>query len=210
MISKSALAAIHVAKKQLDLDDDDYRAMLRSEGGVASARDLDDAGARRVMTWFDNHGFKRTSTAKGTAADRRPIVKKAIAIWISLYQLDEVSNRSNKALDAFAKNFTGKETLHFATNGEAGKVVEALKAWAERAGWTPGARPALSLVQLQYQRLAAHQVAVGNWVRNYEALPANSDRWLTSCAAAMGAEIRRLKLGTRHKSPSQTEGNNRG
>jgi len=61
-------------------------------------------------------------------------------------------------------------------------------------------------VQVQYQRLVANGVAVGNWVRNYEALPANSDRWLTSCAAAMGAAIRRLKLGTRHESPSPKEG----
>lgn len=206
MVGRSTLAAIHIAKKQLDLDDDDYRAMLRSEGGVASARDLDDAGARRVMLWFDNHGFKRTGTSKGTAADRRPIVQKARALWISLHQLDEVSNRSDKALDAFAKKVTGKETLHFCTNGEAGKVVEALKAWAERVGWTPGARPALSLVQTQYQRLVANRVAVGNWVRNYEALPVASDRWLTSCAAAMGAAIRRLKLGTRHNSPSTMKG----
>lgn len=210
MIDRARLAVIHVAKKQLDLDDDDYRAMLRAEGGVASARDLDDAGARRVMQWFDNHGFKRDGTAKGTAGDRRPIVKKARALWISLYQLDEVTNRADKALDAFAKNLTGKDTLRFCTNGEAAKVVEALKAWAERAGWTGGARPALSLVQVQYKRLVANEVAVGNWVRDYEALPANSDRWLTSCADAMGAAIRRLKLGTRHKSPSQTEGNSRG
>jgi len=206
MISRSTLAAIHVAKKQLDLDDDDYRAMLQREAGVTSARDLDETGARRVMLWFDNHGFKRTGTSKGTAADRRPIVQKARALWISLHQLDEVANRSDKALDAFAKKTTGKETLRFCSNGEAGKVVEALKAWAERAGWTPGTRPALSLVQVQYQRLVAHQADVGNWVRNYEALPANSDRWLTSCAAAMGAAIRRLKLGTRHKSPSRKEG----
>ena len=206
MTDRAALAVIHVAKKQLDMNDDDYRSMLRAEGGVASARDLDDAGVRRVMRWFDNHGFQRDGSAKGTAGDRRPIVKKARALWISLYQLDEVSNRSDKALDAFAKNTTGKDTLHFCSNGEAAKVVEALKAWGERSGWTGGARPALSLVQAQYKRLVANQVAVGNWVRDYAALPANSDRWLTSCADAMGAAIRRLKLGTRHKSPSETEG----
>lgn len=206
MIDRAKLAVIHVAKKQLDLDEDDYRAMLRSEAGVDSARDLDEAGARRVMLWFENHGFKRDGKAKGTAADRRPIVKKARALWISLHQLDEVTNPADKALDAFARSITGKDTLHFATNGEAAKVVEALKAWGERAGWTGGARPALSLVQTQYKRLVANQIAVGQWVRDPEALPENSDRWLTSCAAAMGAEIRRLKLGTRHKSPSETEG----
>lgn len=206
MPPRSTLAAIHIAKKELNLHDDDYRAMLREQGKVGSAADLDDAGARRVLLWFENKGFKGKSARKGTAGDRRPIVRKARALWISLYQLDEVSNRTDKALDAFARKTTGKDSLRFCTNGEAAKVVEALKAWGERAGWTVGARPALSLVQVQYKRLVADQVAVGNWIRDYDALPENSDRWLASCAASMGAAIRRLKLGIRHKSPSQTEG----
>lgn len=205
MIDRRTRAVIQIARKQLSLDDDDYRSMLRREANVTSSSDLDDAGARRVMLWFENHGFKR-ETKPGTAGDRRPIVKKARALWISLHQLDEVSNGSDRALDAFAKKTTGKETLRFCTNGEAAKVVEALKAWGDRVGWTGGARPALSLVQTQYKRLVANQVAPDPWVRDFEALPVNSDRWLTSCAAAMGAAIRRLKLGTRHHVPSKTEG----
>lgn len=203
MIARPMLQAIQIAKRQLDLDDDDYRAMLKSEAGVTSSRDLDDAGARRVMTWFDNHGFVRTDKRRGTAADRRPIVLKARALWISLYQLDEVLNRHDKALDAFAKSITGKETMRFATNGEAAKVVEALKAWSERVGWNGGTRPRLSLVQLQYQRLLAAECAVGNWVRDPADLPRRTDNELSGIADAMGAAMRRLRLGERHKSLSQ-------
>lgn len=205
MIDRRTRAVIQIARKQLALEDDDYRSMLRREANVGSSSDLDDAGARRVMLWFENHGFRREAKPS-TVGDRRPIVRKARALWISLYQLDEVTNRSDRALDAFARKTAGKETLRFCTNGEAAKVVEALKAWAERVGWIGGPRPALSLVQAQYARLVAHQVAVGRWVRDYDALPANSDRWLTSCAGSMGAAIRRLKLGTRHHVLSQTEG----
>lgn len=203
MIARPTLQAIQIAKRQLEMEDDDYRAMLLREGGVDSSTKLDEAGARRVMAWFDNAGFVRTDKRRGTSADKRPIALKARALWISLYQLDEVVNRHDLALDAFAKTITGKDTLRFALNGEVAKVVEALKAWAERVGWSGGTRPRLSLVQLQYRRLLAAECAVGNWVRDPAELPSRSDKELSEIADAMGAAIRRLQLGDRHKSPSQ-------
>jgi len=40
-MSRSAnLAKIHIAKKQLGMDDATYRAMLQSHGGVTSSKDL--------------------------------------------------------------------------------------------------------------------------------------------------------------------------
>lgn len=205
MIDNRTKAAIHVAKKQLGLDDDDYRAMLKREAGVDSARDLDDAGARRVMLWFDNHGFTRTDKAKGTAGDRRPIVQKARALWISLWQLDEVADRRDSALDAFTRRITGKETLRFCTNGEAGKVVEALKAWCQRVG----AGDSATLVAFeQERRLKAHYERDGATASPARALQLTdfSSKQLHAYVAQLGVELRRFKLGHRHKSPSQTEG----
>ena len=198
MIDRSTLAAIHVAKKDLGLHDDDYRAMLKREAGVASARDLDGAGARRVMLWFENHGFAGTKSRRGTAGDRRPIVQKARALWISLWQLDEVADRRDSALDAFARNVTGKDTLHFATNGEAGKVVEALKAWAQRIGWAD--TTLLKLVLLQTSRLEAADPALAKLFD----LGSNPD--LTRLSQQLGVEMRRLQLGHRHRNPSQPVG----
>lgn len=205
MIDNRTLAAIHVAKKDIRLEDDDYRAMLRSEGGVDSARDLDPRGAGRVMLWFENHGFKRDAR-KGTSGDRRPIVLKARALWISLYQLDEVGNRRDQALDAFAKRITGKETLRFATNGEAGKVVEALKAWLGRVGVKIAGPDGVAFEQ--ERRLKAHHERDGAKAEpsRQKRLHELSGKQLHAYVAALGVDVRRLKLGTRHHTTSQTEG----
>lgn len=58
------LAAIHVAKKQLGLDDDTYRAMLWAVARVHSAADLDAYGRRQVLDHMRSRG----------AAQRRPRV----------------------------------------------------------------------------------------------------------------------------------------
>lgn len=69
MISNAKKAVLHVAKAKLHLEDDQYRDLLRAEGGQASASDLDDAGFDRVMKRFERLGF--TSTAKQQRRARR-------------------------------------------------------------------------------------------------------------------------------------------
>lgn len=53
------LAAIHVAKKQLGLDDDTYRAMLWAVARVESAADLDAYGRRQVLDHMRSRGATR-------------------------------------------------------------------------------------------------------------------------------------------------------
>lgn len=52
------LAKIHIAKKQLGLDEETYREMLKAVAGVASARDLNPAGRRKVIAHLSRAGFK--------------------------------------------------------------------------------------------------------------------------------------------------------
>jgi hypothetical protein len=61
MLAAKKLAVVHVAKTQLGLEDDDYRAILTAEAGVRSARDLNDAGFDRVMARFARLGFASSS-----------------------------------------------------------------------------------------------------------------------------------------------------
>ena len=53
------LAAIHAAKRDLGLDDDAYRLMLRHVAGVDSAADLDAAGRRKVVDHMRKSGWSR-------------------------------------------------------------------------------------------------------------------------------------------------------
>jgi phage gp16-like protein len=57
------LAKIHIAKKQLGLDDETYRAMLRTHGGVSSSKDLSPMAAARVLAHLRSAGFKATAPA---------------------------------------------------------------------------------------------------------------------------------------------------
>lgn len=57
MISKGILSKIHVAKAQLGMTDEDYRAMLSRVAGVRSAKSLDNRKASRVLTELRRLGF---------------------------------------------------------------------------------------------------------------------------------------------------------
>ena len=59
MIDRSKLAVVHIAKKALGLDEDNYREVLMAWGGAYSARDLSDEGFKGVMRHFEACGFKK-------------------------------------------------------------------------------------------------------------------------------------------------------
>lgn len=54
----SQLAQIHIAKKELGMDDDTYRAMLWTCARVESSADLDYAGRLKVLEHLKARGWK--------------------------------------------------------------------------------------------------------------------------------------------------------
>ena len=58
---KRDLAKIHIAKKQLGLNDDSYRAMLQMVAGVNSAAHLSMGGRRKVLAHLHKAGFRAKS-----------------------------------------------------------------------------------------------------------------------------------------------------
>jgi len=125
---KRDLAAIHVAKKQLGMEDDTYRQMLWAIARVRSASDLDHAGRRRVLDHLKACGFKRT---RPVAND--PQSRKVRALWLGLKDLGALSDASEKALNAFLLRQTGAKALQWASSEQLSKAIESLKAWQRRA-----------------------------------------------------------------------------
>lgn len=68
------LAALHIAKAQLGLDDHTWQQMLFALERVTSAADLDQAGRRRVLDHLRKRGFTRASKPAPTPAGRKPQV----------------------------------------------------------------------------------------------------------------------------------------
>jgi phage gp16-like protein len=168
------IGKIHVAKKQLGLDDDTYRAVLRRVTGKDSSSgcsisELEDVKAEMVYL-----GFKPVKTAHPRAG-KRPLADgetatKLRALWISGYHLAVVNDPSEAALAAFVKRATGGkkrgvDALQWMTADDARKAIEALKAWLTRAGgvdwavkWHEGDRgswPRRDVVKAQYAILRA-------------------------------------------------------
>jgi len=132
----SSIAAIHVAKKQLGLDDDTYRAKLTNITGKSSTKDMTETQRQAVLTVLRNEGFEPDAAARRPDGRQKltgKYAKKLQALWIAAYNLGIVKNRDDAAMVAFVKKQTGIDHTRWLTYAEdANKAVEALKAWMKR------------------------------------------------------------------------------
>jgi hypothetical protein len=134
---RGLLAKVHIAKKDLGLSDDDYRALLDRRYGVASSKALGAAKLEDLIGYFISLGWTPKRKPKAQATKRRAAVPdddpwfgKARALWISLYWLGVVRDRSDTALVAFARRQTGIDAATWISDWR--PVIEPLKDWAVR------------------------------------------------------------------------------
>lgn len=130
--SRAMIAKIQIGKKQIAVDEDDYRFQIREASGQESLAKCTEKQLARILDWLKSKGFKSVPK-KGAAT--HPMANKARALWISLYHLGAVRNSSEKALEAFAKRQLQCDRLVWARQSDAFKLIEALKAMADRHGW---------------------------------------------------------------------------
>ena len=149
-----ALAKIHIAKKELGLDDDSYRDVLERMTGQTTAKGLNDKQAGALLDEFKRLGWKpKVFTNNGfspspkAAAAAFPSANKARALWISLWQLGAIRNASEAALEAFAKRQLKCEVFAWADQQQVYKLIEALKSMAQRAGWPTHANQTADEIQ---------------------------------------------------------------
>lgn len=127
------LAQIHIAKAQLGMADDAYRAMLWTIGRVRSAADLDYAGRQRVLEHLKKCGFiqkKPPSTASYTnrawawvnnaAPDRQPLLRK-IAMQL------KSAGREKAYADGTAHRMFGVDLVEFCAPDQLRRIVSALE-----------------------------------------------------------------------------------
>lgn len=130
MIQRSALAKIHIAKKQLAMTDDDYRAMLLSIGGVTSAKELTSIAAAKVLSHLERCGFKpvsRIGRRPRPPRDRKALVGKIEALLAE-------AKRPWSYADALAKHMFGIEKIDWCDGDQLWRVVAALQKDAKRHG----------------------------------------------------------------------------
>lgn len=210
----SLIAAIHVAKKQLGLDDETYRAKLTRIVGKASTKEMTEEERQRVLTVFRNEGFAPAPTARrpdGRAKLSGPYAGKLQAMWIAGWNLGIVRDKDDAALTAFVKRQTGLDAVRFLRDpDDARKAVEALKKMLEQKGGVSWKQNATAPILLDGQRIAYAQWRILNpenasgggqfWhdVQSLLNLPAaaepTKDQWI-KVMNAWGVLVRHVKAG---------------
>lgn len=206
----SSIVKIHVAKRELGLDDDTYRTKLANITGKSSVKDMTEAERLQVLEVFRSEGFK-------PKADRRPdgrlklsgrFAGKLQALWIAGWNLGIFKNRDDAALEAFVKRQTGLDAVRFCGNAaDARKAIEALKAILAREGgvdWTVYAAQPL------HYSLDGFRIAFAQWNKlhpkkaadfwaevtfiNGNVVPASDRSWVV-VMNELGKHIRAKKTG---------------
>lgn len=126
------LSLIHVAKRQLDMEEADYRLLLLRAAGVESARDLTEAGFRQVMDAFAHLGFQSDSAARNFG--RRPGMAGAgqVAAIRRLWLEYTAGTGTDATLGKWLERTWGVSALRFVTTEQAAKMLAVLKGMVAR------------------------------------------------------------------------------
>lgn len=127
------LAKIHIAKAQLNLDDDQYRNIVRRVTGKDSAAQCRYSQLVDLINEFKSLGWK---TEKKKAFRRAPSdgIKKIYALWGELQAAGAIQSTDKTALDAFVKKYTGIDSVQWLQPAQQQKIIEILKQWIKRIG----------------------------------------------------------------------------
>jgi len=137
---RQLLAKIHIARKQLALDEGTYRALLTRITGADSAADIAAPQLMAVVEEFKRLGWK-DAPAKIRRAGSRPLAPgaeaaKARALWLNLWHLGVIADPAEARLDGFCKRMTGRDSLRFLDQVQMDRLIRALRGWLERVGFT--------------------------------------------------------------------------
>ena len=135
---RKLLAKIHIAKKQLGIDDAVYREILRQEFGVDSSRFLDNRQANKLIERFKSAGWQEKNTFKkfddlgrrDVYAPSPKALRKIEAMWHDIYR----GNSETSHLRQFLFKQFRVSDLRFLERHQAYQCIEALKAMAARKG----------------------------------------------------------------------------
>ncbi len=129
------LAKIHIAKKELGIEDEHYREILYRKFRVSSSKSLSDSQALVLINHFKNVGWvpksntKKYDDQKGDIYSSTPAQKRKIeAMWHDIYR----GNSETKHLRQFLFNHFKVTDIKFLERRTAYEVIEALKQMQHR------------------------------------------------------------------------------
>ncbi|MAI62435.1 MAG: hypothetical protein CBB87_08165 [Micavibrio sp. TMED27] len=137
---KQIIAKVHIAKKQLGLCDDNYRAILYGATDKDSCKDMTLDELDLALKAMKRAGFKPKAKSTPKRAGTKKMAddeqsKKIRALWLNLYHLGAIDDPAETKLCAYAKRMSSVERLEWLTPKESNKVINGLRGWLKRLGY---------------------------------------------------------------------------
>lgn len=126
------LAKIHIAKSQLGMDDDTYRALLARVAGVRSAKDLGPRQVAAVMAEFQRLGWQPQSKRPGRARPNPAARRQTVLSKVEALLAD--AGRPWEYADSMAKHMFKVERVEWLTDSQLYRLMQALILDAGRHG----------------------------------------------------------------------------
>ncbi len=138
---------IHVGKRELQLDDDTYRALLKRETGNDSCKEMKIEELNKVLSAMERQGFKRKKSNNPKQPKKRlspktqgkpDVISKIRALWITMAKEGIIRDGSETALDAYVRRMTKKQSgkgvdhVAWCNDEQASRIIEFLKQWTKR------------------------------------------------------------------------------
>ncbi|MEQ4538045.1 MAG: regulatory protein GemA [Billgrantia sp.] len=170
MISRGKLAQIHIAKQQLGLDDEAYRALLARAAGVSSAKDLTDRGVSLVLNEFKRLGWQPKAPKR---AGRKPNTFNKHEQMIKIEAQLAALGAPWAYAEAIARQQTGIERIDWLrTERQFRGVIAALHVEQEKRGLLAYIDECLAAMGETREGVARRYRVPPRWERNLAVLKA--------------------------------------
>ena len=128
------LKLIHIAKKQLAMNEDAYRAIVR---GISNQR-TDSSGAltgserQQLLNHFKSCGFRASQPIPKNMFPDEPSWNKLWSNWQKLADQGKVIDRRGGALASFVRSQTKVEAMSWVAPSQLDTLIEQTKQWLAR------------------------------------------------------------------------------
>ena len=123
---------IQVARRDLSLDEPNYRAILFAQGGNESLAAMPIDGMQKVLDYLKAQGFKVRSTKTDRKQATGKDASKVRALWLFLHELGAVRDPSEAALTSYVKRIAKVDDVQWMRGVRVEVVIETLKKWCMR------------------------------------------------------------------------------
>ncbi|MCE8027523.1 regulatory protein GemA [Halomonas daqingensis] len=136
MIHRGKLAQIHIARQELGLTDEDYRAILARTAGVSSAKQLTNRNVGYVIAEFKRLGWEPKPAKKaGRKAPNPPRSRQRVMDKIEAMLAD--AGRPWAYADGMAQRMFQVERVDWLDDDQLHRLMQALIIDAKRQGRYP-------------------------------------------------------------------------